>query len=438
MGIYLYLSDIIYLTLCLSCAIIGFRSYRDPAQIRIWQKIFAQESAVVSGVILCFFIFISLLDSIHIYDLNLPSLLDKLLNPLNQSLENSYSAPFSSISFIPTIIRENNRYQQVYAHLKYVPQIFNSNQYLHHWAIKTTIKISLVYWGGFFILRLILNNYFLKLSKVKKLTFYTSLIICWLTVVIYILSRFVHVFGTGQIGQDIFYQAVKSIRTGLFISFMTTLIIFPFSLILGLIAGYFGGKCDAIIQFIYTIVHSIPAVLIIGAALLSWQTLQEHYFSSWTTIKQADVKLVIICILLGITNWASLCRYIRAEVLKLRELNYIKAAKLLGSSSATILYRHLMPNVMHMIIITLVLDFSYFILAESVFTYIGIGVSPVTISWGNMINAARLELAREPIVWWPLVTAFGFMFSVVLVCNLFADALRKALNPREEFFYQKS
>jgi peptide/nickel transport system permease protein len=438
MGIYFYLSDIVYLISCLICLIMIIRSYRAPAHARIWHKIFAQESAIVSGIILCFFIIISVLDSIHIHSLNLPSLLDQILAPLNHSMEYSYSAPFSAVSFIPTIYRENDSYQQVYTHLKYIPQIFSSNEYVHDWVVKTALKISFFYWGVFLILRLILKTYLLKLSRVKKIAFYTCLIICWLTVLTYILSRSVHVCGTGQIGQDILYQAIKSIRTGLFISFMTTLIIFPFSLVLGLIAGYFGGKCDAIIQFIYTVVHSIPSVLLIGASLLSWQVLQEHYFSNWTMMKQADVKLVIICILLGLTNWASLCRYIRVEVLKLRELNYIKAAKLLGSSSYKILYRHLMPNVMHMVIITLVLDFSYFILAESVFTYIGIGVSPITISWGNMINAARLELAREPIVWWPLVTAFGFMFSVVLVCNLFADALRKALNPREELFYQKA
>ena len=287
-------------------------------------------------------------------------------------------------------------------------------------------------------MRVLFKKYLAKFSKRKLITMFTIIFLMWLITVFYALSRHLHVFGTGQIGQDIFYQAVKSIRTGLFISFMTTLIILPFALVMGLVAGFFGGRTDSIIQFIYTVIHSIPSVLLIGASLLSWQFVQEHYYNTWSMMKQADMKLLVICILLGITNWASLCRYIRAEVFKLKEMNYIKAARLLGSSSAFILYRHLLPNVMHMVIITLVLDFSYFILAESVFTYIGIGVSPITISWGNMINAARLELARIPVVWWPLVTAFGFMFTVVLVCNLLADAVRKALNPKEEVFFYKN
>ena len=86
---------------------------------------------------------------------------------------------------------------------------------------------------------------------------------------------------------------------------------------------------------------------------------------------------------------------------------------------------------MHIVVITVVLDFSFLVLAEAVLSYVGVGVSPLTISWGNMINAARLELARDPVVWWPMMAAFIFMFVLVLASNLFADAVRDAFDPQQ-------
>ena len=95
-----------------------------------------------------------------------------------------------------------------------------------------------------------------------------------------------------------------------------------------------------------------------------------------------------------------------------------------------ILLRHILPNVMHIILISVVLDFSALVLAEAVLSYINIGVDPSTYSWGNMINGARLEMAREPIVWWSLSAAFIFMFALVLAANLFSDSVQEAFDPR--------
>jgi peptide/nickel transport system permease protein len=96
----------------------------------------------------------------------------------------------------------------------------------------------------------------------------------------------------------------------------------------------------------------------------------------------------------------------------------------------TILHRHILPNVLHIVLITVVIDFSGLVLAEAVLSYINIGVDPSMDSWGNMINGARLELAREPIVWWSLAAAFLFMFTLVLAANLVADVVRDAFDPR--------
>ena len=149
-----------------------------------------------------------------------------------------------------------------------------------------------------------------------------------------------------------------------------------------------------------------------------------------TMAQRADIRLLALCIILGITSWSGLCRVLRGETLKLREMDYTQAARALGVGEFKIILKHILPNVLHIVLIAVVLDFSMLVLAEAVLSYVGVGVDPTTLSWGNMINAARLELAREPIVWWPLLAAFIFMFTLVIAANLFADAVRDAFDPR--------
>lgn len=416
-------SDMIYLSICGLILYGLYQSQKNPWNQRIWEKILADRLAIVTGTIFSFFVFISILDSIQ-WDLakNI-TCLDRLLSPLNKVLEFSYSTPCSTISFMPKIGKYQDQFIHINEHLRYVPQNLNVKIWLMTCAAWTCIPCSILTLGLWFLP--------FKLNQSTRIFLWSLIGILTVFLFIYLVSRHLHIFGTGQIGQDIFYQSMKSIRTALFIGLLTSMTMLPFAIFFGLCAGYFGGIVDDIVQFIYTIISSIPSVLLIGACLLSWQFFAEHYFFTWSMSQQADARLLMICLLLGLTNWASLCRVIRAEVLKLRELNYIKGARLLRTRPLVILKQHLLPNLMHIIIISVVLDFSYLVLAESLLTYIGIGVSPLTISWGNMINAARLELARTPVVWWPLVTAFSFMFVLVLVCNLLADCIRKALNPRE-------
>jgi peptide/nickel transport system permease protein len=145
---------------------------------------------------------------------------------------------------------------------------------------------------------------------------------------------------------------------------------------------------------------------------------------------RADVRLIALCVILGVTSWTGLCRLLRGEALKLREMEYIQAAHAFGVSHWRIMMRHIVPNVMHIVMIALVMDFSGLVLAEAVLSYVGVGVDPSMISFGTMINSARLEMAREPMVWWSLAAAFVFMLALVLSANLFADAVRDAFDPR--------
>lgn len=222
-----------------------------------------------------------------------------------------------------------------------------------------------------------------------------------------------HPFGTDKVGVDVVYLALKGIRTGIIIGALTTLLAIPFAIFFGVMAGYFGGWVDDMIQYIYTVLASIPWILLVAAFIMLFGR-----------------GLFQLCIIMGVTSWTGLCRIIRGETLKLRELEYVQAAEALGVSRMKTMLRHIVPNILHIVVITAVLGFSGRVLAEAVLTYVGVGVGPDTISWGRMINDARFEFARDPIIWWKLVTAFVFMMGLVLPANIFGDALRDALDPR--------
>ncbi|WP_455201221.1 ABC transporter permease, partial [Kaarinaea lacus] len=168
-----------------------------------------------------------------------------------------------------------------------------------------------------------------------------------------------------------------------------------------------------------------------AAAILSLQVYMANNPEIFETVtERADLRLLFLCMILGITSWTGLCRLLRGETFKVSQLDYIEAAHAFGTGHFKTMMRHILPNVMHIILISIVLDFSGLVLAEAVLSYVGVGVDPITISWGNMINSARLEMARDPIVWWSLVAAFMFMFTLVLAANLFSDAVRDAFDPR--------
>jgi len=240
-----------------------------------------------------------------------------------------------------------------------------------------------------------------------------------------------HVFGTDRTGNDVLYQALKSVRTAFVIGAISTLATLPLALGLGILAGYFKGWVDEAIQYLYTTLSSVPNVLLIAACVLMVQVFLDKNPELFETgVERSDLKMLLLCIILGVTGWAGLCRLVRGETLKLRELDYVQAAEAFGVSDLRIMQRHIVPNVMHLVLITVVLSFSELILYEAVLTYVGVGVDPGMNSFGGMINLARSEMSREPVVWWSFAAAFGFMVALVLAANLFADGVRDAFDPR--------
>jgi peptide/nickel transport system permease protein len=136
---------------------------------------------------------------------------------------------------------------------------------------------------------------------------------------------------------------------------------------------------------------------------------------------------VQVCVALGVTSWVAFSRVLRGETLKLREMDYVQAARALGVPELRIIWRHVIPNLMHLVVIYFVLLFSAQVLAEAVLAWLGIGLDG---SWGQMIDQARDELSREPIVWWNLAAASSALFALILAVNLVGDAVRDILDPR--------
>ena len=428
---------------------------RSPQVKKQWHTIFKSSIAMASAVILLFYMLFTLLDSVHLrfavpqtetssqkvhYKGEILSVLDLIFAHNIKNTERTYSAPFATHEYAKSIVLdENGVTQQVNLPLKHVSQkrnLLKSSLF----ALSIGFMISLV----LILLHIVWRSKGSVAGEIKNLVSGESILPWWtayltLTVLImtftwlYMLSYSYHVLGTDKVGGDVLYHSFKSIRTGVLIGLLTTLIMLPVSVVLGVSAGLFGGWVDDMIQYLYTTLSSIPGVLLIAAGVLAMQVMMDNN-PEWfeTTLERSDLRMLFLIIILGITSWTGLARLLRAETLKISQIEFVTAAKAFGVGKWTIIRRHIIPNLMHIILISVVLDFSGLVLAEAVLSYVGVGVDPTMHSWGNMINQARLEMAREPMVWWSLFSAFIFMFILVLAANLFSDRIQKVLDPRNK------
>ena len=446
--------------LLLAVAIAGVLWIRQrPHLLLPWQRLFANRVGMVTMLVLCVFVLIGLLDTLH-YRVQLPangngqpvyaaevlSVFDTLVGDLRNNTEKTYSAPLAVYLYAKESTEAaDGKILRDYPRLKYggMHLIDPQNEHTAD-VIKRSLYGLFAGWLGGILLALLLVSYAAAHSRTTAREWVearqhtplnamlaTLVLMAMLFGLIVNLAGAYHVLGTDKVGQDVLYLSLKSIRTGLVIGTVTTLVMLPFALFLGIAAGYFRGWVDDVIQYLYTVLSSIPSVLLIAAAVLMMQvTIEKHgeWFSS--SVERADLRLLFLCLILGVTSWTGLCRLLRGEALKLRELEYIQAAQAFGVSSLRILSRHILPNVMHIVLIAVVMDFSALVLAEAVLSYVGVGVDPSTNSFGTLINNARLEMGREPMVWWTLASAFSFMLVLVLAANLFADAVRDAFDPR--------
>ncbi len=218
--------------------------------------------------------------------------------------------------------------------------------------------------------------------------------------------------GTDLFGRSMLLKALHGSYTALFIGVMTSCISIPIGMILGAIAGYFGGWIDELITWLYTTVSNIPEILLL--VVISFAIGSKGVFA--------------VTVALGTTTWVALARLIRGEVIKHKNRDYATAATAIGGSHARILFLHIMPNVLHILMITFSLTFVTAIKSEVLLTYLGLGVRPGEASWGLMIDDAKSELLQG--MWWGMAGATILMFIIVIAFSLLADAMRDAFDPK--------
>ncbi len=439
---------------------------RRPDRAATWQRVFRDGPALASSLVLLLCLGVTLLDSVHyrlqlpqpagapagaapIYDTRTQSLLDAVLADLVAGREATYSRPLAYVGFTKESLLVDGEVQRV------APRLQFGGAHLadpaRDWAGDIARRVAVGLAGGAAVAAVLSLALLAALARHGRsplgqawarvrasqgpVPWHVALGTVWALALIVgpatALSGPYHLLGTDLTGNDVLYQSLKSIRTAFVIGALATIATLPLAVVLGLLAGYFRGWVDEAVQYFYTVLSSVPNVLLIAACVLMVQVfLDKHPELFETAAERADIKLFLLCLVLGGTGWAGLCRLLRAETLKLRELDYVQAANAFGVSDTRILVRHIFPNVAHLMLIVTVLEFSALILYEAVLSYVGVGVDPSMNSFGGMINLARNEMSRDPLVWWSFASAFGFMVTLVLAANLFADGVRDAFDPR--------
>ncbi len=462
--VYLWTDIFVWLVFAMTAVYVS-RVLANPNARRTWKRVFVAPTPMASAIVLAVFVLVGMLDSIHfrpridsapghgaqpaVYSGETLSLLDLGFTSLREAREKTYSMPLAYRGFSKESVERGGTTLRDFPRLRYGGRLLVAPE--RDWAgdiaarIVTGAVIGLVVAMGALLVVVggvasarhegIVAAWAWMRSPATSMPWravhYTVLILGVLLGILLSLASGYHVFGTDLTGNDVFYRVVKSIRTAIVMGALTTAATLPFALVLGIVAGYLRGWADDLIQYFYTVLSSIPAVLLIAACVLLIQVFIDKNPQLFETgIERSDLKLLFLCLIVGITEFATMCRLVRGETLKLRELDYIQASQAFGAGAGKIMARHVMPNVMHIVIITLVLEFSQIVLYEAVLSYVGVGVDPSMSSFGTMLNLARSEMARDPIVWWNLATAFVFMLGLVLAINLFSDGVRDAFDPR--------
>lgn len=433
-----------------------FSARRSPRARQRWGEVFSGRTAQACAVVLAFFLAIALADSVHfrarlpaqgaggpVYAAAAESLLDHSLGSWIASRERSYSSPFSSREFDRSSDPASGSVRRFRQPLRGVtPRAFSGSgrraDLLRRGACGLLAGALL---GGLVLLIPAAVSARRRKSSLAQAArallgsrggfiAASALLLAGSALVLAFWGGY-HPLGTDRTGNDVLYQALKSLRTAFALGTLATLAMLPFALVLGIAAGYFKGWVDDLVQYVYTTISSIPSVLLIAACVLMIQVFIDRRPDLLpTSLERADAKLLFIAVIIGVTSWAPLARLLRAETLKLSGLDFITASVACGTPAWKIMARHLLPNVLHIVLIVSVIGFSDIVLYEAVLSYIGVGVDPSMNSFGSMINAARSEMSRTPAVWWNLAAAFMFMVAIVLSANLLASAVRDAFDPR--------
>jgi len=461
-------TDIALYGLLVAIVFYVWHARRSPTLRQTWRSVLRDPAAMSAGVVLLLFLVLAALDSVHYRPLLPPapdaakdatpaystrtlSLLDALLAGPRESREKTYSVPLGTHQYSKESMLVEGKSVRDFPRLKFGGVHLKDVE--RDWASDVALRSAAGLAGGAIgavALWLVVAAWSARSASAGvreslRAIWQRTTDIPWRSILltasalvlfggwVAALWPVYHVFGTDQTGNDVLFQAIKSIRTAVVIGSLATLA--TLAIVFGILAGYYKGRVDDAIQYLYTMLSSIPSVLLIAAFVLMIQVFVDKNPQMFETgLERADIRLFLLSAILGLTGWAGLARLLRAETLKLSELDYVQAARAFGVSNAGIMRRHVLPNVTHIVLIVAVLDFSGLVLYEAVLSYVGVGVDPSTNSFGTMINSARNEMSRDPVVWWTLAAAFGFMVTLVLSMQFFASAVNEAFDPRARAF----
>lgn len=232
-----------------------------------------------------------------------------------------------------------------------------------------------------------------------------------------------HIFGTDTIGRDIFARTIYGGQISLLIGISAALFEVMLGALIGAVAAYYGGWIDSLLMRFTEAMLSIPSLflLIIGARFFGGGLPSINIFG-----RELTGSVVVIIFVIGITSWMYLARIVRANILSLRERDYISAARALGSSDARIIFAHLLPNTIAPLVVSATLGVAGAIISEAYVSFLGLGVQGATATWGNMLDGAYRYLETAPWLWFFPGT---MILLTVLGINFVGDGLRDALDP---------